>query len=569
MSSTLKPLRRQGTGSRRLAALGAAAVTAFGGGAAIGALHEPDSVSAARAFVEAWAREDFAAMHARLTPGARERTPLDEFTQAYADAADTLTLQEVSAGDVSGAGADSAEADVSLRTRMFGTISGALRLPAPEAGDAAAIDWRPHHVFPGLRRGQSLERTTSLPPRADLLARDGTPLAEGRDRTSPLGAAAAAVAGQLGPIPEDRAPEYAARGVPPDAPVGISGLEREFDARLTGVPGGELRAGDLLIAEAEPRAGEPVTTTIDPDVQQAGVDALAGRYGGIAVLAPGTGEVLGMAGIAASGTQPPGSTFKIVTLAGALDAGVTRPGESFPVQTSATLSGVELQNANGEACGGSLRESFARSCNSVFGPLGVELGPERLLDYSEAFGFNEEPSLSDMLASTMPPAEEMGDDLGVGAHAIGQGRSLSTTVHMASVAATIANEGMRMRPTLLLDDRDEAGAAVGAHVARRVRAMMRAVVSEGTGTAAAIPGTGVAGKTGTAELRTTQPADPAPGEEVAADPSDTTAWFAAFAPARSPRVAVAVMLVGHGAGGATAAPTAREVLEAGLEATAP
>ena len=86
--------------------------------------------------------------------------------------------------------------------------------------------------------------------------------------------------------------------------------------------------------------------------------------------------------------------------------------------------------------------------------------------------------------------------------------------------------------------------------------MMLAVVREGTGTAAALPGIDVAGKTGTAELR--PPADATP------DPSNTDAWFVAFAPAYRPRVAVGVMLVGAGAGGAAAAPVAREVLASGL-----
>jgi cell division protein FtsI/penicillin-binding protein 2 len=102
---------------------------------------------------------------------------------------------------------------------------------------------------------------------------------------------------------------------------------------------------------------------------------------------------------------------------------------------------------------------------------------------------------------------------------------------------------------------------------------MRAVVVGGTGAAAAVPGVQVAGKTGTAELRTTVhpvptpdangviPPQPAPAPN---DTSDTDAWFTAFAPLHHPRVAVCVLLVGQGAGGATAAPAARTVLAAAL-----
>ncbi len=237
-----------------------------------------------------------------------------------------------------------------------------------------------------------------------ILARDGTPIAQGEARLSELDPLASEIAGRVGPAPPEREEELAARGVPDGAPVGLTGLEREFDSELAGTAGGELLAGRRILASAEPEPGRDVRTTIDPDVQRAAVQALAGRYGGIAAVRPRTGEVLALAGVAFSAPQPPGSVFKIITLAGALEAGTVRRNESFPVETAATLEGVELENAHGESCGGSLINSFAHSCNSVFAPMGAELGAEQLVAAAERFGFNEDPGLIGAARSTIPAA---------------------------------------------------------------------------------------------------------------------------------------------------------------------
>jgi peptidoglycan glycosyltransferase len=141
----------------------------------------------------------------------------------------------------------------------------------------------------------------------------------------------------------------------------------------------------------------------------------------------------------------------------------------------------------------------------------------------------------------------------VGAAAIGQDRDLATPLEMASVGATIALGGRRARPRITTLEKVVRRRAVSSRAARQVRSMMIDVVRFGTGTAAALPGVTVAGKTGTAEL-----------VPNSTDPKDANAWFVAFAPAERPKVAVAVMLVGAGFGGTAAAPVAREVLSAAL-----
>ncbi len=309
------------------------------------------------------------------------------------------------------------------------------------------VDWRPDLLFPGLRRGERLTRETRMPARATIEARDGTPLAKGDARLSDLGPVAAEVAGRIGPASPARAPELAMRGVPAGASVGLTGLELQFDRQLAGTPGGELRAGRRVIGSSIPKPGADVRTTIDPDVQRAAVTALAGRYGGVAAIRPSDGEILALAGIASSAPQPPGSTFKIITLTSALENKAAKLSTTYPAQSEATLSGVALQNANGETCGGTLLASFAESCNSVFAPLGVKVGAKGLVSTAERFGFNQDLGIAGAARATIPMANEIGDALALGSTAIGQGKVLSTPLHLATVAAAIGEHGRRPLPT--------------------------------------------------------------------------------------------------------------------------
>jgi hypothetical protein len=570
------PARRRPPVNRRaLAALGAVAAAALVAGILAARGHESAGEQAVERFAAAWSRGDVAAMYRELSPSARGRVSLKRFARAYRAAADTATVRTLRTGEPVRDG-DAVRVPVHVRTHVFGTVRGDVTLALDGEGDDPRIDWRREVVFPGLRRGEVLRRQSRLPVRATLLARDTTPLAAGRERTSPLGGLERSVVGELGAIPPERRARLRRLGVPPTARVGLTGLERIFDERLLGRPGGRLLAGDRVLARGQPRRAAAVRTTVALDVQRAAVAALGSRLGGVVALEPRTGQILAFAGIAFSGLQPPGSTFKIITLTGALEHRLTGPASRYPVETETVLEGVAVENANGEACGGTLRNSFAESCNSVFAPLGARLGARRLVDVAERFGFNHPPQVPGAAMSTIPPPEEIGDALAVGSSAIGQGRVQATALQMADVAATIALRGRR--PRLTLDLTRGSGPApttrvTSARVARTVERLMLAVVREGTGTAAAIPGVPVAGKTGTAELRTTarcRPKPEAPGgnescpPEQMSDPTDTDAWFAAYAPAGRPRAAVGVMLVGSGAGGDTAAPAAREILTAAL-----
>ncbi len=540
------------------------ALIALTAGAVTGAMHTDRRREVVERFGQAWEAGNYAEMHGLIDPAARRRTPLDEFAAAYRQAGSTLTLATLQTGAPRPAGDEGMTLPVTQRTRVFGVLRRDLPVRVRERDGETVVDWQPEMVFPGLRKGETLGRETSMPPRAAILARDGTPLASGEPRITPVGAEAAQVIGVLGPAPAEEAGEVAARGVPAGAPVGLSGLEQALEGRLAGRPGGRLLAGERVAASTRPRRGRDVRTTIDPRIQSAAVEALAGRFGGAVALDPANGEVLAFAGAAAGAPQPPGSVFKIITLAAALEHRVATPAQRFAVETGTTLSGVRLENANGEACGGSLRNSFAHSCNSVFAPLGVRVGAGRLVAMAERFGFNRPPALPGEQPSTMPAPGELGDALDVGSTAIGQGRLLATTVQMASVAATIAADGSRHVPTLLLGERGARRRVLRPRIARTVAGHMAEVVATGTGTAAAIPGVEVAGKTGTAELRTSVPEPDAVGAPGIDDPTDTDAWFAAFAPRRDPEVAVAVLLVSQGTGGATAAPAARVLLQAGV-----
>lgn len=581
----------------RLLPLVAVALVSFIAGVYFGAgSAEKD---AADSFVRAWAKQDFAAMHDQLSASSAAKFPEQDFAGAYVTTQRTATATAIDPGKVSGPSEVNGEtvvtAEVKVRTSIFGLIDGTLQLPF----DGEKIAWEPHLTFPNLNPGERLGRRLELDARAAILAKDGTPLASGQgaSRSSPLGTDAVDVVGEIGEPSVDQQGELQSEGYPTDVEVGVSGLERAFNKQLSGQPGGQLLAvkgegGDVpagtegrVLATAQATPGKDVQTTIDPDLQKSAVSALGGRFGGVVVLDAKDGSVRALAGSGYSAPAPPGSTFKLITTTAALEDDVVNLSDTFEPTDAINVGGREIANSNDEICGGTFVDAFAESCNTVFAPLGPKIGEEKLVDTAEKYGFNEQPELANEEATrALDPPESsiptsIGSELDLGVTAIGQGRVLATPLELASMAQTIAADGVRSPTSIVTDPKLRPTAkpvrVTDSNTAGIIRNLMIGVVNNGTGTAANMGKIQVAGKTGTAELgpkpdseqpeEVRNPTPLQPGEQPPKPEQIIDAWFTCFAPAQDPKIVVAVFLAdAEGDGGEVAAPTARAVLEAAL-----
>lgn len=381
---------------------------------------------------------------------------------------------------------------------------------------------------------------------------------------------------------------------------GRAGVEAAANEALAGKRNFATFADMIEAAAGTSVPGNDIRLTIDSRVQASAEAALAGRKGAVVVLDPRTGAVLAMASspaydpgavdeqwptLSADGASaplvnratmslyPPGSTFKVVTLSAALASGAFTEQTTYAGPASMEIGGAPVTNYGGSSYGPiDLRKATASSVNTVFGQLAVDLGPEKLVAGSEAFGINAAvPFDLPAVTSLMPDPAEMttwetawaGVGQPVGEHDSPAGPQVSA-LQMALVTAGIANNGVVMRPYVIGSVTDRGGevvtsttprtwkTALDAETAAKVADIMVSVVESGSGTRARISGVTVAGKTGTAEA----------GKSV-----DTHAWFVAFAPAERPRVAIAIVLENAGVGGQVAAPAARPVLETALSVT--
>ena len=391
---------------------------------------------------------------------------------------------------------------------------------------------------------------------------------------------------------------------------GSAGLERTEDPILNGSDNRlfSQRFFDL-VSGRDPRGGN-VVTTLNPAMQQVAYDQLTskGYTGSVVAIEPSTGRILTMVSTpsydpnllashdgaettkawdelnadpndplvnrAISQTYPPGSTFKVLTTAAALGNGAT-PDDQLTAAPQITLPGTSttLENYNGSTCGpnptASLRDAFARSCNTAFVELGIKDGADAIKDEASAFGIGPNTP-----AIPLPVADstvgDISDDAALGQSSIGQRDVAVTPLENAVIAATVANGGVRMQPNLisqlqapdLTDLSTPSPVSMGQAISPAVAATLTDLMigSENfTGGDGKIPGVQIASKTGTAEH--------------GVNPRETPphAWYIAFAPAQNPTVAVAVIVENGGdrglaaTGGSVAAPIGRAVIAAGIQ----
>ena len=382
---------------------------------------------------------------------------------------------------------------------------------------------------------------------------------------------------------------------------GRAGVEAAANDALTGQRSFGSWNDVFDAALGNPIPGNDVILTIESDVQRAAQEALRGNRGAIVALDPRTGALLASASsptydpntvtddweaLRADDSAPlldrarqsltaPGSTFKVVSLAAAYEYEIASPSTVFPAPGSMDIGNAPVTNfERSDFASTDLQTAMARSINTVFGQLSVEIGAENLVHQSESFGFNRRiPFDLSITNSLMPIPGNMtawetawaGIGQPVGEHEEGHPGPQATVFQMALVTAGIANDGVIMRPYVIDHIVSSTGQrailsqtrptqfsrATTRDTAQLVTDSMIQTVNAGTGGRAAISDVQVAGKTGTAEVGQNRPSN---------------AWFVGFAPAENPTVAVAVMIEGAGQGGRYAAPAAREVIEAALKA---
>ena len=390
--------------------------------------------------------------------------------------------------------------------------------------------------------------------------------------------------------------------------VGQSGLERLLDEFLRGRDGGERIEVDALgrpvrvVQHTDPHPGSQVITTIDRRVQEAAEQAMEGKAGAIVVMDPRSGDIRALVSTPAfeidrftatidraawlrvvqdpdhpllnraiQSQYAPGSIFKIVVTAAGLQEATIAPMDRVYCNGEFHLGAWTFKDWKEGGHGSvDLQKALAQSCNIFYYQAGLKIGGAAITKYARAFGFGTATGVElggEKLGLIPQPkgrrkSWQGGDIVNM---SIGQGQVLVTPLQVARFMAAVANGGVLWKPRLVERiERPDRGVLysdpgqVAGHVelSPAVWAFLRqalwAVVNDGTGIGAKIPGIDIAGKTGTAQMIA----------HSKAEKGQDHAWFAAFAPVRDPEVVVVVLVERGGKGGQVAAPIARRILNA-------
>ena len=371
---------------------------------------------------------------------------------------------------------------------------------------------------------------------------------------------------------------------------GKSGIESQYNYNLLQ---SHSFIGTQIInsLRSEKNQGDTVVTTLSFSIQEAAYNALGSNDGAVVVLDADTGAILAMVSkpdydpntlasewdsIVAdednsqllnrvtNGLYPPGSVFKIVTTLEYMHENDSVSSFSYDCTGSITAGDTTIHCYNGSVHGmQSLIEAFANSCNNAYASIGLSLDTDSLSSLCKKLLFNK--TLPTKLSSTAKSQFSLDADDGDGMimqTAIGQGETMVSPLHMAMLAAAIANQGVVMEPYLVdhiendngvvvtSNDPEEYGSIMSKKDAKRLRKYMKAVVSEGTASALSGASYTAAGKTGSAEYNSD---------------GDSHGWFVGYASEGDKTYAIAVIVEDGGSGSSSAVPVAKAVFDAAFD----
>ena len=337
--------------------------------------------------------------------------------------------------------------------------------------------------------------------------------------------------------------------------------------------------------------GDSVVTTLDVDLQQIAYDSLGVYKGAVIVSEPSTGRILAMVSKpdfdpneieviwddlisdkessvllnrATQGLYPPGSTFKIVTALEYIRENIDSYSQfGFQCNGSFTHGEERINCYHGIAHGGEdFTKAFAKSCNSAFASIGLELDRKKFGDTIDGLLFNQELKVDFSYNQSRLSMGEDSSDADVMQAAIGQGATQITPLHLNMITCAIANDGMLMKPYLVERVETQEKAVVKQYSpnsykrliseqeSQIMKELMTEVVENGTGTKLSGLSYTAAGKTGSAEYNSVK--------------TDSHAWFTGFAPVEDPQVCVTIIIEGAGSGGDYAVPVAKRILDAAI-----